>query len=110
MGFLKDGENEVNEVTEMLKGITMTEDITLSPKGQDEIKTMEVDITWNKTMEVYITWKDIGGKLMKRYEPGKGLSANCKELLSPYNHSLRWTPLVWDTNALWKITSTGIPL
>ncbi|KAM3290113.1 hypothetical protein P3S67_018402 [Capsicum chacoense] len=70
-GFLKN--DEVNKITEMLKRLTLREDITFPHEDQDKFEIEEVDLIENEIMEVDMTWMDIGGKLMKGYEPGKGL-------------------------------------
>lgn len=57
--------NEEDQIGELLKGLIITEGTIFSPEGNDELKTIEVDVILKRK-----TWKNIDEKMMllKGYE------------------------------------------
>lgn len=75
--------DDVIKITEMLKRLTLIEDITFFYEDLDDIETKEADMIDDDIVGVDMTWMNIGGKMMKGYEPGNGLRAKLQGIIEP---------------------------
>ncbi|KAM3249438.1 hypothetical protein P3L10_011208 [Capsicum annuum] len=67
--------DDIIKITEIIKRLTLTKDIIFFYEDLDNIETEEGHMIKDYIVGVDITWMNIGGKMMKGYEPGKGLGA-----------------------------------